>query len=107
MIPVAHAIPGGLCKNAVARVTHNGAFATTSAIKAGVVEFLSSGIFPATEVICHMIIGAADTHHSVATKAEYGMKRIGTVDYGMFGKDCIRAICCWYNVLFGLFLFML
>lgn len=47
---VAGAIPGGMSKNAVARVTNNGTFAITVPIKGGIADFLSSGVLPGTEV---------------------------------------------------------
>ena len=39
-----------MSKNAVARVTNNGTFSITPAMKVGVTDFLSCGAFPATEV---------------------------------------------------------
>lgn len=47
---VVGAIPGGMSKNAVARVTNNGTFAITVPIKGGIADFLSSGVLPGTEV---------------------------------------------------------
>jgi hypothetical protein len=40
-----------------------------------------------------MVVAAADTHHTVATKGEYGLKRIGHADYGMAAKARQRFVC--------------
>lgn len=45
-------------------------------VKLGIIKFLGSDIFPENDVVCHYIIGAADTRHSVATAADLELKKI-------------------------------
>ncbi|XP_052776475.1 LOW QUALITY PROTEIN: proteasome adapter and scaffold protein ECM29-like [Mya arenaria] len=50
-------------------------------VKLGIVKFLGGDLFTEKDVVCHYIVGAADTRHSVATAADMELKKIiGTVD---------------------------
>eukprot|EP00124_Ichthyophonus_hoferi_P004629 Ihof_evm1s534 gene=Ihof_evmTU1s534 len=73
-------IPGGMSKNSLRRVTKEGSQGVTYGLKVGVVNFLSSNAFPANEVLCALVVAAADTHHSVVSAAEDGLKRITGLD---------------------------
>ncbi|KAL5016584.1 hypothetical protein ScPMuIL_006173 [Solemya velum] len=45
-------------------------------------QFLGAEIFKEEEVVCHYVIAAADTRHSVATAADMELKRImGSIDW--------------------------
>lgn len=44
--------------------------------KLGILKFLSTGVLPNEEIICHLIIAAADTRFTVANLADTELKRI-------------------------------
>ncbi len=39
-------------------------------------EFLGEDILPDEQVVCHLLVGTADSRHSVATQADMNLKRI-------------------------------
>ena len=45
-------------------------------VKLGIVEFLGADILPDQQVVCHLVIGTADSRHSVATQSDMNLKRI-------------------------------
>ncbi|KAL4235658.1 hypothetical protein ACF0H5_004053 [Mactra antiquata] len=66
-------------------------------VKLGVIKFLGSDIFPENDVVCHYIIGAADTRHSVATAADMELKKIiGSVDLN--NTDILNKL---FNLILG------
>lgn len=76
--------PPGLSNYTFRRVTGDNALPPEGLEKAkiGVLKFLGGGILAEEDVICHYIIAAADTRHSVATAADLELKRIlGSVDW--------------------------
>lgn len=44
--------------------------------KLGVVKFLSTGILSNNDIICHLIIAAADTRFTVANLADAELKKV-------------------------------
>ncbi|XP_012151377.1 proteasome adapter and scaffold protein ECM29 isoform X2 [Megachile rotundata] len=50
--------------------------------KLGIVKFLSSGFFPDSDILIHLIVAAADTRFSVANMADLELKKIvNTLDW--------------------------
>ena len=45
-------------------------------IKLSVIKIIGAGVFPEVDTVCHLIIGTADTRHSVANVADRELKRI-------------------------------
>ncbi|XP_021353886.1 proteasome-associated protein ECM29 homolog [Mizuhopecten yessoensis] len=76
--------PPGLSEYSFKRVTGDNALTPESLekTKIGVLKFLGAGILTEEDVICHYVVAAADTRHSVATAADLELKRIlGSVDW--------------------------
>lgn len=76
--------PPGLSEQSFKRVTGDNALTPEGLEKAkiGVLKFLGAGILAEEDVICHYVIAAADTRHSVATAADLELKRIlGSIDW--------------------------
>ncbi|XP_056020008.1 proteasome adapter and scaffold protein ECM29-like [Ostrea edulis] len=50
--------------------------------KLGILKFLGVELFPENAVICHYVVASSDTRHSVATAADFELKKIqGSVDW--------------------------
>ena len=50
--------------------------------KANVVKFLGHGLIPEKKIAMHLVIGMADTRHSVSTEADSVMRRLsGGIDW--------------------------
>ncbi|XP_060085987.1 proteasome adapter and scaffold protein ECM29-like [Ylistrum balloti] len=76
--------PPGLSEYSFRRVAGDNALTPEALEKAkiGVLKFLGAGILAEEDVICHYIVAAADTRHSVATAADMELKRIlGSIDW--------------------------
>ncbi|KDR13581.1 proteasome-associated protein ECM29 homolog isoform X2 [Zootermopsis nevadensis] len=51
--------------------------------KLGVVKFLASGVMSDSDILCHLVVAAADTRFSVANAADMELKKIvGLLDWG-------------------------
>lgn len=44
--------------------------------KLGVVKFLASGVMSDSDILCHLVVAAADTRFSVANAADMELKKI-------------------------------
>eukprot|EP01134_Creolimax_fragrantissima_P005982 CFRG5982T1 len=88
--------PPGLSKLAVEQATGKGLVTITTDLKCGVVDFVSSGVFPSNEVVISLLIASGDTHHSVASKAENALKRVSEVNW-----DDPTLVNNVYNLLQG------
>lgn len=91
------ASPPGLSEYSLRRVTGDTPLSAEALekTKLGIIKFLGAELFPENAVICHYIIASSDTRHSVATAADFELKRIqGTVDWN--DLEIVRQ-------LFGLF----
>lgn len=44
--------------------------------KLGIVKFLASGVMTDSDILCHLIVAAADTRFSVANAADMELKKI-------------------------------
>ena len=49
---------------------------TNYQVKLGIVEFLGADVLPDEQVVCHLVVGTADSRHSVATQSDMNLKRI-------------------------------
>ena len=47
-------------------------------IKANIMRFLGNGLIPEKDVALHLVIGMADTRHSVSTEADTVMRRFSS-----------------------------
>lgn len=77
-------VPPGMSEQSLKRVTGDNPLKPEELerCKLGILNFLGAGIFPDDNVICHYIIAAADTRHSIATAADMELKRImGSIDW--------------------------
>lgn len=53
--------------------------------KLGIVKFLSSGVYPDCDVLCHLVVASADSRFSVANSADFELRKItGYMPYLMF-----------------------
>ncbi|GAB1605474.1 proteasome adapter and scaffold protein ECM29-like [Argonauta hians] len=70
--------PPGMSEQSLKRVTGENPLKPEDLekCKLGILNFLGSGIFPDEKVVCHYIVGAADTRHSIATAADMELKKI-------------------------------
>ena len=51
-------------------------------ITANIVRFLGNGLIPERDIAMHLVIGMADTRHSVSTEADSVMRRVsGGIDW--------------------------
>lgn len=57
-------------------------------MKLGIVEFLGADILPDERVVCHLVVGTADSRHAVATQADMNLKRIAG-----YATHCKLSIC--------------
>eukprot|EP00026_Physarum_polycephalum_P000236 Phypoly_transcript_00236.p1 GENE.Phypoly_transcript_00236~~Phypoly_transcript_00236.p1 ORF type:complete len:1888 (+),score=384.04 Phypoly_transcript_00236:110-5665(+) len=48
--------------------------------KNGVLDLISTGIFPETSILPHLIVGSVDPHHTVVRKAEDALKKLHKPD---------------------------
>lgn len=91
-------VPPGMSEQSLKRVTGDNPLKPEELekCKLGILNFLGGGIFPDDNVVCHYVIAAADTRHSIATAADMELKRImGSIDWNS------PAII---NKLYGIFL---
>jgi proteasome component ECM29 len=44
--------------------------------KQGIVKFLASGVMSDSDILCHLVVAAADTRFSVANAADMELKKI-------------------------------
>jgi proteasome component ECM29 len=44
--------------------------------KLGIVKFLASGVMSDSDILCHLVVAAADTRFSVANAADMELKKI-------------------------------
>ncbi|XP_033738890.1 proteasome adapter and scaffold protein ECM29-like [Pecten maximus] len=82
--PPAPVTPPGLSEQSFKRVSGDNALIPEALEKAkiGVLKFLAGGILADEDVVCHYVVAAADTRHSVATAADMELKRIlGSIDW--------------------------
>lgn len=42
----------------------------------GIVKFLSSGVYPDAEILCHLVVASADSRFSVANSADFELRKI-------------------------------
>ncbi|XP_061192483.1 proteasome adapter and scaffold protein ECM29-like [Saccostrea echinata] len=77
-------IPPAMNEYSLRRVTGDNPMSAEALEKSklGIIKFLGAELFPENAVICHYIIASSDTRHSVATAADFELKKIqGTVDW--------------------------
>ncbi|GFO03251.1 proteasome-associated protein ecm29-like protein [Plakobranchus ocellatus] len=92
--PVAVAPPPGLSTTALKRVTGDNPLLPEELEKAklSIINFLGSGVVPEEEIVCHFVVAASDTRHSVATSADMELKKItGSVDWN--SKYILNKLC--------------
>ncbi|XP_053393707.1 proteasome adapter and scaffold protein ECM29-like [Mercenaria mercenaria] len=76
--------PPGLSVSAFRRVMGDNPYQPEQLekVKLCIIRFLGADMFTEADVVCHYIIGAADTRHSVATAADMELKKIiASVDF--------------------------
>ncbi|CAI9736898.1 adapter and scaffold ECM29-like [Octopus vulgaris] len=76
--------PPGMSEQSLKRVTGDNPLKPEELekCKLGILNFLGSGIFPDEKVVCHYIIGAADTRHSIATAGDMELKKVmGSINW--------------------------
>ena len=60
-------------------------------MKANVIKFLGNGLISEKVIAMHLVIGMADTRHSVSTEADSVMRRVsGGIDWNE--KVCSRIL---------------
>ncbi|XP_062591295.1 proteasome adapter and scaffold protein ECM29-like [Saccostrea cucullata] len=77
-------VPPAMSEYSLRRVTGDNPMSAEALEKSklGIIKFLGAELFPENVVICHYIIASSDTRHSVATAADFELKKIqGTVDW--------------------------
>ena len=77
-------VPPGLSENAWKKVAGDSPMKPEDLekIKANIMRFLGNGLIPEKNVAMHLVIGMADTRHSVSTEADSVMRRVsGGIDW--------------------------
>ena len=65
--------------------------------KAGLVKFLGGGLVPEMEIALHLVIGAADTRHGVASAADTQNRQLsGSIDWN--DPELVRRL---YSLFLG------
>ncbi|KAJ1522342.1 hypothetical protein ONE63_002635 [Megalurothrips usitatus] len=50
--------------------------------KLGIVKFLASGVYPDSDILCHLVVASADSRFSVANSADFELRKItGSLDW--------------------------
>ncbi|PNF26280.1 hypothetical protein B7P43_G02686 [Cryptotermes secundus] len=78
-------VPLGMSEYSFKRVTAGNPLTSEELeqTKLGIVKFLASGVMTDSDILCHLIVAAADTRFSVANAADMELKKIvGLLDWG-------------------------
>lgn len=92
-------VPAGLSEYGWKRVSGETvpASETVEVTKTGIVKFLGSGLLPEMEVALHLLIGAADTRHGVASAADTQNRQLsGVIDWN--DPELVRKL---YSLFLG------
>jgi len=92
-------VPAGLSEYGWKRVAGEAAPAseTVETTKTGIVKFLGSGLLPEMEIALHLLIGAADTRHGVASSADTQNRQLsGVIDWN--DPELVRKL---YSLFLG------
>ncbi|KAH9523696.1 hypothetical protein Btru_040672 [Bulinus truncatus] len=76
--------PPGLSQTAFRRVIGDNPMVPEELEKAklSIITFLASGVLHEAETVCHFVVAASDTRHSVATSADMELRKItGSIDW--------------------------
>ncbi|XP_034253765.1 proteasome adapter and scaffold protein ECM29 [Thrips palmi] len=77
-------LPPGLCEYALKRLIGEAPMKPEDLeeTKLGIVKFLASGVYPDSDVLCHLVVASADSRFSVANSADFELRKItGSLDW--------------------------